>query len=234
MSEARVPAIRLSRRLILPGLGVVVFLFAHVAQNEWHLFQIADITAAIRNLGYAGMVAGVAVLGLVEATIVVCFYIPGTAVAIVLLLGMQPGWSEAVPLLAALSVGTIIGYGISLFLGGLLQQRLPALVGERYFNKVQALIARYGLLAFVFSSFHPNQLALAFAILGYFRTPGVWRYFAVSGVSQLVWWGLYASLADWAARQSMVSSTNFQLYIAALFGIWFVYELFSRRRPDIP
>ncbi|HET7156486.1 MAG TPA: hypothetical protein VFI87_14070, partial [Hyphomicrobiaceae bacterium] len=134
----------MSRRLILPGLGVIVFLFAHVAQNEWHLFQIADITAAIRNLGYAGMVAGVAVLGLVEATIVVCFYIPGTAVAIVLLLGMQPGWSEAVPLLAALSVGTIIGYGISLFLGGLLQQRLPALVGERYFNKVQALIARYG------------------------------------------------------------------------------------------
>ncbi len=228
------PAIRLSRRLILPGLGVVVFLFAHVAQNEWHLFQIADITGAIRNLGDAGMVAGIAVLGLIEATIVVCFYIPGTAVAIVLLLGMQPGWAEAVWLLAGLSVGTMIGYGASLVLGRLLQQRLPALVGEQYFRKVQALIARYGLLAFAFSAFHPNQLALAFAILGYFRTPSVWRYFAVSGASQLLWWGLYASLADWAARQNMVSSTNFQLYVAALFGIWFVYELFSRQRPDIP
>lgn len=228
------PAIRLSRRLILPGLGVVVFLFAHVAQNEWYLFQIADITAAIRNLGNAGMVASIAVLGLVEATIVVCFYIPGTAVAIVLLLGMQPSWAEAVPLLAGLSVGTMIGYGASLVLGRLLQQRLPALVGERYFRKMQALIARYGLLAFAFSAFHPNQLAVAFAILGYFRAPGVWRYFVVSGASQLLWWGLYASFADWAARQNMVSSSNFQLYIAALFGIWFMYELFSQRRPDIP
>jgi len=229
-----VPAIQLSRRLILPGLGVVVFLFAHVAQNEWHLFQIADITRAIRNLGDAGMVAGIAVLGLIEATIIACFYIPGTAVAIVLLLGMQPGWAEAVPLLAGLSVGTMIGYGASLVLGRLLQQRLPALVGEQYFHKVQALIARYGLLAFVLSAFHPNQLAVAFAILGYFRAPHVWRYFAVSAVSQLVWWALYASLADWAARQTMVSSSNFQLYVAALFGIWFVYELFSQRRPDIP
>ena len=35
-----------------------------------------------------------AVLGFVEATIVLCFYIPGTAVVIVLLLGMQPGWAR--------------------------------------------------------------------------------------------------------------------------------------------
>jgi hypothetical protein len=75
---------------------------------------------------------------------------------------------------------------------------------------------------------------VAFAILGYFRAPSVWRYFAVSAVSQLLWWALYASFADWAARQTMVSSSNFQLYVAALFGIWFVYELFSQRRPDIP
>lgn len=227
-------AISISRRLILPGLGIVVFLFAYLAQNVWQLFHIDDITRAIRNLDQAGVVTGMAILGFVEATIVLCFYIPGTAVAIVLLLGMRPGWAQALPLVAGLMVGTLVGYGASLVLGRVLQQRLPALVGEAYFRKMQAWIERYGLLAFVPGAFHPNQLALGFAILGYFRAERVWRYFVVAGLAQLVWWGIYASVADLVASQNVVSSSNFQLYVAALFSVWFLYELFSRQPQNVP
>jgi membrane protein DedA with SNARE-associated domain len=229
-----VPAIILSRRLILPGLGVVVFLFAYLAQNVWHLFHIDDITRAIRNLDQAGMVIGMAVLGFVEATIVLCFYIPGTAVVIVLLLGMQPGWAQAWPLVAGLMVGTLIGYAASLVLGRVLQQRLPSLIGEAYFRKMQSWIERYGLVAFVPGAFHPNQLAIGFAILGYFRAGRVWRYFIVAGLAQLVWWSIYASAADLITRQNVVSSSNFQLYVAALFSVWFLYELLSRQPQNVP
>lgn len=224
------PAINLSRRLILPGLGVVVFLFAYLAQNVWQIFHIDDITRAIRNLDQTGIVIGVTILGFVEATIVLCFYVPGTAVLIVLLLGMQPGWAQALPLVAGLSVGTMVGYAASLVLGRILQQRLPSLVGEAYFHKAQSLIERYGLLAFAVGAFHPNQLALSFGILGYFQAQRVWRYFVVAGVVQLLWWGLYASAADIVASQNMVSSSNFQLYVAALFLVWFLYELFASRQ----
>ena len=227
-------AINISRRLILPGLGIVVFLFAYLAQNVWQLFHIDDITRAIRNLDQAGVVAGMAILGFVEACIILCFYVPGTAVLIVLLLGMQPGWTEALPLVAGLTLGTLIGYGASVVLGRVLQQRLPSLVGENYFHKMQGWIARYGLVAFVVGAFHPNQLALGFAILGYFRAERVWRYFVVAGLAQLVWWSIYASAADLIASQNMVSSSNFQLYVAALFGVWFVYELFSRQPQNVP
>lgn len=227
-------AITISRRLILPGLGVAVFLFAYLAQNVWQIFHIEDITRAIRNLDQAGVVTGMAILGFVEATVVLCFYIPGTAVAIVLLLGMQPGWSQAVPLVAGLMAGTIVGYAASLIIGRVLQQRLPSLVGEAYFHRVQGWIERYGLLAFVVSAFHPNQLALAFGILGYFRADRVWRYFVIVGVAQLAWWSIYASAADLIARQNLVSSSNFQLYVAALFSVWFLYELFSRQPQNIP
>jgi membrane protein YqaA with SNARE-associated domain len=229
-----VPAINISRRLILPGLGIVVFLFAYLAQNVWQIFHIDDITRAIRNLDQAGVVTGMAILGFVEATIVLCFYVPGTAVAIVLLLGMRPGWAQALPLVAGLMVGTMVGYGASLILGRLLQQRLPSLVGEAYFHKMQSWIERYGLLAFVPGAFHPNQLALGFAILGYFRAERVWRYFVVAGLAQLVWWSLYASAADLISSQSLVSSSNFQLYVAALFSVWFLYELFSRQPQNVP
>lgn len=228
------PAINISRRLILPGLGIVVFLFAYLAQNVWQLFHIDDITRAIRSLDQAGVVVGMAILGFVEACIVLCFYVPGTAVLIVLLLGMQPGWAEAFPLVAGLTLGTLVGYGASIVLGRVLQQRLPALVGEAYFHKMQGWIERYGLVAFVVGAFHPNQLALGFAILGYFRAERVWRYLIVAGVAQLVWWSIYASAADLIASQNVVSSSNFQLYVAALFGVWFVYELFSRQPQNVP
>lgn len=229
-----VPAITISRRLILPGLGIAVFLLAYLAQNVWQIFHIDDITRAIRNLDQAGVVTGMAILGFVEATIVLCFYIPGTAVAIVLLLGMQPGWSQALPLVAGLTVGTLVGYGASLVLGRVLQQRLPSLVGETYFRKMQGWIERYGLAAFVVGAFHPNQLALGFAILGYFRATRVWRYFVVAGLAQLVWWSIYASAAELVASQNVVSSNNFQLYVATLFSVWFVYELFSRQPQNVP
>lgn len=226
------PAITISRRLILPGIGIVVFLFAHLAQNVWQLFHVDDVAAAIRNLDRPGVMTAMAVLGLVEATIVLCFYVPGTAVAIILLLGTQPGWTEALPLVAGLMVGTMVGYVVSLVLGGLLQQRLPSLVGEAYFRKAQLLIARYGLLAFAFGAFHPNQLALSFAILGYFRAKRVWSFFVVAGAAQLLWWALYGAAAGLIVRQQLVSSSNFQLYVAALFGIWFVYELVSLPRTE--
>jgi membrane protein DedA with SNARE-associated domain len=222
-----VPAINISRRLILPGLGVILFLLAYLAQNVWQIFHINDITGAIRNLDQAGIVAGMAILGFVEACVVLCFYVPGTAVLIILLLGMQPGWAQALPLVTGLMVGTVAGYAASLALGKVLQQRLPSLVGEAYFHKMQGWIERYGLAAFVVGAFHPNQLALGFAILGYFRAERVWRYFVVAGAAQLVWWCIYASAADLIASQNLVSSSNFQLYVAAAFSIWLVYELFS-------
>jgi membrane protein DedA with SNARE-associated domain len=229
-----VPSINISRRLILPGLGIVVFLFAYLAQNVWQIFHIDDITGAIRGLDPAGLVAAMAVLGFVEATIVLCFYIPGTAVAIVLLLGMQPSLAEAWPLVAGLAAGTLVGYAASLLLGRVLQQRLPSLVGEAYFRRVQGWIERYGLVAFVVGAFHPNQLALAFAILGYFRAQRVWRYFVVAALAQLVWWSIFASAAGLVASQNVVSSSNFQLYVAGLFGVWFLYELFSRQPQNVP
>ncbi len=80
-------------------------------------------------------------------------------------------------------------------------------------------------------AFHPNQLALGFAILGYFRAARVWRYFVVAGLAQLVWWSIYASAADLIASQNVVSSSNFQLYVAALFSVWFaVRVVFARSR----
>lgn len=221
-------AINISRRLILPGLGVVVFVFAYLAQNVWQIFHIEDVTRAIRGLDPAGVVIGMILLGFIEATIVLCFYVPGTAVVIVLLLGMPPNLPEALPMVAGLAAGTMIGYGASLVLGRFLQKQLPSLIGEAYFRRVQGWIERYGPAAFVLGALHPNQLAIGFAILGYFQARRVWRYFVVAALAQLVWWSLYAAAADLVAGQNVISVSNFQLYVAAGFAIWFLYELFAR------
>jgi membrane protein YqaA with SNARE-associated domain len=220
-----------SRRLILPAVGMAIFLLAYLAQNVWHLFHVDDIARAIRGLGQGGLVLGMVILGIVEGTVLLCFYVPGTAVVIVLLLGLQPSWAEATPLLVGLMAGTMTGYLLSLVLGQILQQRLPALVGERLFHKVQSLIDRYGVASFVLIAIHPNQLAVAFAIVGYFQTGRLWRYFLAAAIFQAVWWVLFAFAAHLFAGQNVVTSSNFQLYVTAVFFAWFVYELFSRPHP---
>ena len=172
-----VAAINISRRLILPGVGVVVFLFAYLAQNVWQLFHIDDITRAIRNLDQAGVVTrhGDARLRRRQPSFSASTC-PGTAVVIVLLLGMQPGWAQALPLVAGLMAGTLVGYGASLVLGRVLQQRLPSLVGEAYFRKVQSLDRALRFACVHPGAFHPKSAGDHFAILGYFRAERVWRY----------------------------------------------------------
>jgi hypothetical protein len=229
------PRLNLSPRLILPFAGMLVFLLAYLAQNVWNLFHVDDITRTIRSFDQTGMVIGMFLLGAIEGTVLLCFYLPGTAVVIVLLLGLQPSWTEAGPLILSLMAGTLAGYGASLGLGRFLQQRLPSLVGEAYFRKVQRFIARYGVLSFVPAAAHPNQLALAFSILGYFRAEGLWRYFLIATAAQVAWWIFYALAAGLFTGQNLVTSSNFQLYVAALFFVWLLYELFSRPHPtNIP
>ncbi len=215
-----------SGRLIVPMVGALISLGAYLAQNAWGLFRIDDVASAIQGLDRPGMLMGFFLLGVVEGTILLCFYFPGTAVVILLLLGLQPDWAEATQLLGCLMAGTIAGYGISFALGRLLEDRLPFLVGDAYFRKVRSAIGRFGLVSFIPAAIHPNQLAVAFAILGYFRVGRLWAYFAITILAQALWWASYASTTDLIAGQTLVTRANFQLYLAVLFFIWFLYELF--------
>jgi hypothetical protein len=79
---------------------------------------------------------------------------------------------------------------------------------------------------------HPNQLALAFAVLGYFKARRFWRYLVVALAAQAAWWTVYASTADLLSRQTVVTGGNFQLYLAGLFAVWFAYELTASPRPS--
>jgi hypothetical protein len=218
-----------SKRWIAPLVGVVLSLTAHLVQNVWQIAHIDDLTNAIKGLDHAGVLIGFFLIGVVEGTILLCLYLPGTAVVILLLLGLQPTFAEGIELLAWLMAGTMVGYGASLAAGKALGTRLP-LVGGAYFHRIRSFIDRFGLASFAPASFHPNHLALAFAVLGYFRARRLWLYFVIAAVAQAAWWSLYASLANVIFRQNLVSSSNFQLYLAALFSVWLVYELLSIRQ----
>ncbi len=217
-------------RLIPPLAGVAISLVAYLAQNVWNLFHIQDVTDALRSLDPAGLAAALLLIGFVEGTVVLCFYIPGTAVVILLLLGLQPSWSEGVPLLAALMAGSLIGYAVSIGLGQVLKQRLPRLVGRTSFDRMRRFVDRFGQGAFAGIAFHPNALALAFSIVGYLGIRRTWLYLGVAALAQAAWWALIAATASGFSRQSVVTGGNFQLFLAALFSIWLLYELVSSRR----
>ncbi len=202
-------------RLLPPLLGVAISLLAWTAQNVWHLFHIQDVTDGIRSLDPGGLALALFLIGAIEGTVVLCFYLPGTAVVILLFAGLQPSWSEGLPLLAALGAGTLAGYGLSVALGQALAQRLPRLVGPASFARMRGYVERFGLATVAVAAFHPNPSALAFA---------------VAGVAQGAWWTLYSATASTVSRQTVVTGGNFQLVLAGLFAVWLVYELAVRWR----
>ena len=103
-------------------------------------------------------------------------------------------------------------------------------MGEAYVGKINALIRRYGLASLLILSSHPNNLGLAFAILGMASAGTALRYFVVAVALQNVWWLAFAYTAELFSRQQFITQTNFYLYLAAVFAAWLVYELIKRRR----
>ena len=229
------PAINISRRLILPGLGVVVFLFAYLAQNVWQIFHIDDITRAIRSLDQAGVVPGMAVLGFVEATDRAVFLCSRHRRR------DRAAARDAARLGAGLAAGggadggTLLGYGASLVLGRVLQQRLPSLVGEAYFRKVQSL-----------------DRALRSAGLRGRRVPSQPagdrlcdpRIFpGRSGSGATLSWPVWRNWSGGASMRPPPTSsrarTSYRAAISSsmsprLFSVWFLYELFSRQPQNVP
>ena len=223
-----------SHRYLMPLAGLAIALSAWLLQNVLEVFSVDAIAQAIRSLSTFGLLLALAVIGLIEATVIVCLYVPGTAILIVLLLALDPGGAEALWIVAALNAGTIAGYALSHLLGGMLQARLPALVGETYVNRTRALIARYGAAGVGLLAFHPNNLSLAFAVIGYSAAGQTTKYLAIAVAAQNVWWLGYASVAHLIAQQQIVTRSNFHLYLAALFALWLGYELLRRRARQHP
>jgi membrane protein DedA with SNARE-associated domain len=213
-----------------PLAGVVLSILAYAAQNVWHVFHIQEVADALHGFGPAGLAIAVFLIGATEGTVILSFYVPGTAVLVLLLLGLQPPWNEALLLLGALMAGTLLGFGASVALGRALKRRLPRLVGRAAYRRMRYFLKRFGIVVVAATAFHPNPLALAFAIVGYLRVGRLWQYFAVAVLAQAVWWSLYASSASLLSQQTIVTGNNFQLVLAGLFSVWFVYELMPEKQ----
>jgi hypothetical protein len=218
-----------STRAIVPLLGALLSILAYLAQNVWGLFHIADLVTAIQSLDRGGLLIALGVIAAIEGTVLFCFYLPGIPLIILILLSLDLTWPDMLSIAASLMVGTMTGYAVSTTLGRVMQERLPPLVGGSSINRIRLVIERYGLLAVVPSAFHPNNLALTFAALGYFRARRLWLYFVTAMLAQAGWWMLYANLAHTVSRQNFITQSNFQLVLAILFLVWFLSEIIPAR-----
>jgi hypothetical protein len=190
-------------RFALPLIGLGIALTAYALQNVWGVIDVDALVAFIRARGTLGIAVCIGVLGLVEATVIACLYVPGTAILIVLLLGLQPTGTAAISVLAALNIGTILGYAGSWLIGRATQSHLQRFMGESYVAKVRAAIERYGLASLLILSAHPNNLAVAFAVLGMTSAGRGLRYFIVAVALQNIWWVGFWSVAELFLQQQV-------------------------------
>jgi membrane protein DedA with SNARE-associated domain len=221
---------RHANRYVLPLVGLTIALTAYALQNVWEVINVERIAQSIRSLGTTGTLFAIGALAAAEGTVIACLYFPGTAILVVLLLALHPTGAEALPVLIALNAGSVIGYLASWLIGRSLQSQIPRFMGEAYVDKVNGLIRRYGLASLLILSSHPNNLALAFAILGMASAGTALRYFAVAVAVQNAWWLGFAYTAELFTQQRFITHSNFYLYLAALFAAWLVYELIGKWR----
>jgi membrane protein DedA with SNARE-associated domain len=219
-----------ANRYVLPLLGLTIALTAYALQSIWEVINVESIARWVRSLDTAGMLLAIGALAVVEATAIVCIYFPGTAILVVLLLALHPTGADAIPILLALNAGTVVGYVVSWLIGRAAHPQLPRFMGEAYVDKINALIRRYGLASLLILSSHPNNLALAFALLGLATAGTALRYFVVAVAVQNVWWLGFAYTAELFSKQSFITQSNFYLYLAAAFGAWLTYEVIRKRR----
>ena len=162
-----------------------------------------------------------------------CFYVPGTAVVIVLLLGMQPG----------LGAGVAAGGGPD----GRHHRRLwreprarpraaatAAVAGRRSLFPQGAGLDRTLRSRRLRASARsiPTSSRSALRSSDIFGPSGSGATLSWPALAQLVWWGIYASAADLVASQNVdVEPAISSSMSPRCFAVWFLYELFSRRSP---
>jgi membrane protein DedA with SNARE-associated domain len=143
-------------------------------------------------------------------------------------------------------IGNVAGAAGMYFLGrrhgtGWMRRRFPALAHERGEARLQALYARYGVLALVLSRFIPGVRALVPPFAGALRTPALSAIAAMAAASA-VWYGVICYVAfqagsDWEALTGRIArSGRISALVAAgllliLLGVWFVRRRRTRSLP---
>jgi len=217
------------KKALLPIFVLGIFLFIYLA---WRFFALPPEEEILEIARFYFDKYGLAILlvsALVEGTVLVGWYYPGSLIIFLGVILAGKDISKVAEAVAAITVGGLFfAYIINFLLGKYGWYRLLLRFGLREaLEDVKARVTRYGLLAIFMSYWQPNLAALVATSAGILDF-SFSKFLIYSLVAATLWNTFWGTLVYFVG-EGVLSLVGIRFILLAIF-IWIIYRIWNGRK----
>ena len=216
------------KKALLPIFVLGIFLFIYLA---WRFFALPPEEEILEIARFYFDKYGLAILlvsALVEGTVLVGWYYPGSLIIFLGVILAGKDISKVAEAVAAITAGLFFAYIINFLLGKYGWDRLVLGFGLREaLEDVKARVTRYGLLAIFMSYWQPNLAALVATSAGILDF-SFSKFLIYSLVAATLWNTFWGTLVYFVG-EGVLSLVGIRFILLAIF-IWIIYRIWNGRK----
>lgn len=216
------------KKALLPIFVLGIFLFIYLA---WRFFALPPEEEILEIARFYFDKYGLAILlvsALVEGTVLVGWYYPGSLIIFLGVILAGKDISKVAEAVAAITAGLFFAYIINFLLGKYGWYRLLLRFGLREaLEDVKARVTRYGLLAIFMSYWQPNLAALVATSAGILDF-SFSKFLIYSLVAATLWNTFWGTLVYFVG-EGVLSLVGIRFILLAIF-IWIIYRIWNGRK----
>ena len=216
------------KKALLPIFVLGIFLFIYLA---WRFFALPPEEEILEIARFYFDKYGLAILlvsALVEGTVLVGWYYPGSLIIFLGVILAGKDISKVAEAVAAITAGLFFAYIINFLLGKYGWYRLLLRFGLREaLEDVKARVTRYGLLAIFMSYWQPNLAALVATSAGILDF-SFSKFLIYSLVAATLWNTFWGALVYFVG-EGVLSLVGIRFILLAIF-IWIIYRIWNGRK----
>ena len=211
-------------RFIIPILGLALSLCSYLFFYYYKVIDLDSASLFISNGGEAYILLAFFVLVLIESTVAICHYIPGTVALLILASLPQVQNISLLKLITSAFSGYLVGLTISNYAGVVLGESIKRYMGNAIFSKFQNIVERYGIYSLFLTGFHPNNASSISAIYGVAKGKIDPLVLIVAVAAQLSYAFIAIVLYYWVGFKPDISNGQPQLWLSSFFILWIAFE----------
>ena len=216
------------KKALLPIFVLGIFLFIYLA---WRFFALPPEEEILEIARFYFDKYGLAILlvsALVEGTVLVGWYYPGSLIIFLGVILAGKDISKVAEAVAAITAGLFFAYIINFLLGKYGWYRLLLRFGLREaLEDVKARVTRYGLLAIFMSYWQPNLAALVATSAGILDF-SFSKFLIYSLVAATLWNTFWGTLVYFVG-EGVLSLVGIRFILLAIF-VWIIYRIWNGRK----
>ncbi|MDO8589952.1 MAG: VTT domain-containing protein [bacterium] len=213
------------KKALLPVSVLGIFLLIYLA---WRFFALPPEDKLIEIARFYFDKYGLAILlvsALIEGTVLVGWYYPGSLVIFLGVILAGKDIPKVMAAVAAITVGLFFAYILNFLLGKYGWYRLLLRFGLREaLDDVRARVTKYGLLAIFMSYWQPNLAALVATSAGILKF-SFSKFLMLSLLAAMLWNTFWGTLVYFVGERTL-SLVGIRFVLLAVF-VWIIYRIWN-------